>query len=100
MSSENHHVSAVQTATGPLQLPSTEGIAVLRSPAAPSPSQDSSDTSFTPTAAQCQYVGKAARAAATGAGVILIINQLEEGLLTMTTGNGDVAIQCAVALLP
>jgi hypothetical protein len=43
---------------------------------------------FSPTVALFQYVGRAAGAAATG--VTIVLNQLEEGLVTMAAGNRDI----------
>lgn len=86
----------MQTAEGPLTLNSTAGIVVLRSPGAPSSDAVTmADTPPTlPSKAQCSFIAKAARAATTGAGAVIIVNQVSSGRIAMTSGQSEVGIQC------
>lgn len=89
----------LQTAQGPLTLNATSGIVVLRSPQAPPAAMPAAPPAL-PSKAQCSFIAKAARAATTGAGAIIIVNQVTTARIAMTSGNTEVGIQCAPATLP
>jgi hypothetical protein len=74
-----------------LALSARDAIVIMRSPrltpAAPKPG-----------AANCGYLDKVTRAAQTAAGVVIVVNSVDDTRWTMTAGSSDSAVQCGPRL--